>query len=114
MARENVTTQQVVQDGLNPVLTAPTVDGDVVDTGRVLLWVDNAGVAARTVTVQTPVQISGLDLEQLVVTVPAGEQRLIGPLKPSVFGQPVGSPDAGRAYVDYDDVTDVVRGVFAL
>ncbi|PRX48683.1 hypothetical protein B0I33_104501 [Prauserella shujinwangii] len=114
MAREIVVTQNVVDEGLNPVLTAPTIDGDVIDTGRVLLWVDNAGVAARTVTILTPVTVDGLELEDLVVTVPAGEQRLIGPLRPSTFGRPVGSPDAGKAYVDYDDVTDVVRGVFGL
>jgi hypothetical protein len=114
MARTNVTTQKVVKTGLAPVLTAPTADGDVIDCGRVILRVDNNGAAAVTVTVQTPVQVRGLAVAELIVSVPAGGTRYIGPLEPSLFGQPSGSPDAGRAYVDYSSVTDVARGVLGL
>ena len=112
--RVSVTTQPIVKTGLTPALTAPTADGDVIDTGRVFLRVDNGGGASITVTVQTPVQVDGLDLSELIVTVPASGTKLIGPLSPSTFGRLVGTADAGRAYVDYSSVTSVTRGVFAL
>ncbi|PXY17348.1 hypothetical protein [Prauserella flavalba] len=116
MARTSLTTQPIVKEGTTPVLAGPpNVDGDVIDTGRLFLVVDNASGASLTVAVQTPVTVDGLDLEELAVAVPDGETRYIGPLSPSTFGRPVGSPDAGRAYVDYTGtLTGVTRGVFAL
>jgi len=114
MARTSVATQQIVKTGLAPALTAPIIDGDIIDTGRVFLRVDNGGGAAITVTVQTPVQVDGLDLADLTVSVPASGTRLIGPLSASTFGRPSGGADSGRAYVDYSSVTSVTRGVFAL
>lgn len=114
-ARVSVTTQAIVKTGLNPALTGPTVDGDVIDTGRVFLRVDNGGGSSITVTVQTPLQVDGLDVSDLTVSVPASGTRLIGPLSPSTFGQLSGSADVGRAYVDYTGtLTSVTRGVFSL
>lgn len=113
MARTRQTTQQITKTGLSPTLTAPKDGGDVIDTGRVYLEVNNTGSAAATVTVITPIEIDGLKLEDLVVSVPAGATRKIGLLAPSTFGQPAGSPDAGLAYVDYQG-SDLKRGVFGL
>ncbi|MBK1785135.1 hypothetical protein [Prauserella cavernicola] len=114
MARANVLTQPIVKTGVEPELTAPTVDGDVIDTGRVLLMVDNAGASPVTVTVQTPLTVDGLAVDELAVQVPAGGRRLIGPFSKTTFGRPTGQPDSGRAYVDYSAVADVTRGVFSL
>ncbi|EHR62632.1 hypothetical protein [Saccharomonospora cyanea] len=113
MARVDLTTQQVAREGLVPALTAPTVDGDVIDAGRVALMVTNNGAAAHTVTVQSPVTVDGLAVEELAVSVAAGDTTLIGPFPARTFGQPVGSADAGRVYVDYDTGSDVdlMRGV---
>lgn len=113
MARESLTTQQVTRDGLVPTLTAPPADGDVIDAGRVALMVTNNGAAAHTVTVQSPVTVDGLAVEELTVSVAAGETRLIGPFPARTFGQPSDSADHGRVYVDYDAGSDVdlVRGV---
>lgn len=112
MARTSVTTQQIARTGVNPALTAPVADGDVIDVGATFLVVANGGGAPVTVTVQTPVEYAGLELEDLTVSVPAAGQRWIGPFPASVFGQPVGDPNAGRALVDYSAVADVTRGVF--
>ena len=115
MARVSVATQQIVQTGLAPVLTAPTADGDVIDVGRVALMVTNGGAATTTVTVPTPVTVDGLQVEDLVVPVAAGATVLIGPLPSRVFAQPFGSPDAGRAHVDYGSgFADLDRGVVTL
>ncbi|MEU0467212.1 hypothetical protein ABZ215_24695 [Amycolatopsis sp. NPDC006131] len=114
MARTSVATQQIVKTGLAPALTAPVADGDIIDTGLVFLQVTNGGGSPVTVTVQATVEVDGLDLEDLVVSVPAAGTRLIGPLSSSTFGRPNGTADAKRAYVDYSSVTDVTRGVFKL
>lgn len=114
MARTSVVTQQITRAGLNPTLTQPTVDGDVVDIGATFLYVDNASVASVNVTVQTPVTVDGLNVEELIVAVPAGQFRLIGPFPPRTFAQPTTSPDAGRAYVDYSAQTSVTRAVLKL
>ncbi|WP_435582919.1 hypothetical protein [Amycolatopsis thermoflava] len=114
MARTSVVTQAIVQDGMNPVLTAPTADGDVIDTGRVFLEVVNAGASPETATVVTPLTVEGLEVEDLVVTIPAGGAARVGPISRKLFGQPVGSPDVGRAYVNYSSVSGLTRGVFSL
>lgn len=113
MARTSVATQPMAFGGLTPNLTAPTIDGDVVDVGRCFLHVENGGGAPITVTVQTPGSIDGLALEDRSVQVAAGSFKQI-PLTLAVYRQPVGSADAGRAYVDYSAVASVTRAVISL
>ena len=117
MARVSLTTQKITRAGLN--LTAalagpPTVDGDVFDAGAVALYVDNGSGGSINVTFRTPTVIDGLDLEELIVAVPAGESRLVGPFPKRTFGQLAGAVesggnDAGRVYVDYSAQTSVTR-----
>lgn len=114
MARTSVTTQQITRAGLAPVLTAPTVDGDVIDSGAVFLHVNNGSAASINVTVQSPVTVDGLAVEELVVAVAAGAFKLIGPFPQRTFGQPTGSADAGRVYVDYSAQASVTRAVLKL
>lgn len=114
MAREDVTTQPITRAGLAPEQTAPTVDGDVIDVGRTALYVTNVGASAHDVTVRTPPTQDGLALAELVVSVAAGATVLIGPFPARTFGQPVGSVDAGRAYVDYETPADCARAVVSL
>ncbi len=113
MARVSVTTQTITRAGLTPSLTAPTVDNDVIDTGDVFLQVTNAAGAPINVTVQSPPTVDGLAVAELIVAVPNGQTRLIGPFPSRTFGQPSGA-DAGRAYVDYSAVTSITRGVFTV
>lgn len=114
MARVSQTTQQVVRTGLNPVLSEPTADGDIVDCGRVALYVVNGSGSPITVTVTATAAQDGLDVVDLVVSVPAAGTRLIGPLPARTFGQAYDSADAGRAYVNYSAQTDVDRAVISL
>ncbi|MEV7263972.1 hypothetical protein AB0N38_10515 [Micromonospora aurantiaca] len=114
MARASQATQQITRDGLAPALTEPTVDGDVVDCGRVVLMVVNGSAGPVTVTVESTAAQDGLDVEDLAVPVPVGATVLIGPLPGRTFGRPAGAPDAGRAYVSYSAVVGVDRAVLAL
>lgn len=118
MARVSQTTQAAVDYKLAPNLTQPTVDGDVIDAGAVKLMVTNGSVSSINVTVQAIATVGGLDVEDLVVAVAAGQTALIGPLPKTVFGQPAGAvesgaDDAGRVYVNYSAQTDVDRAVIA-
>jgi hypothetical protein len=113
MARVSVTTQTAVGYKLAPALTAPTVDGDVIDVGKVRLWVMNGSGGSINVTVQTPATVRGLDVSELVVAVAAGQTALLGPFPKDVFGRTSGA-DQGRAYVDYSAVASVTRAVVAL
>lgn len=114
MARTSVTTQAVSRAGLNPSLTAPVADGDIIDTGNVALWVDNAGVTPVSVTVQTPLTQDGLGLADLTVSIPGGGFRLIGPFPSRTFAQATDAVEgAGRVLVDYSAVTDVTRAVIS-
>ncbi|MEO3930767.1 hypothetical protein ABGB07_44025 [Micromonosporaceae bacterium B7E4] len=114
MARVSQTTQQIVLTGLEPELTEPTADGDIVDCGQVALMVVNGSVSSINVTVAATAEQDGLDLEDLIVAVPAGDTRLIGPLPKRTFGQPSSEgAAAGRAYVNYSAQASVDRAVIS-
>lgn len=114
MARTSVSTQQITRAGLNPTLTQPTVDGDVIDAGAVFLYVDNGSAASIDVTVQSPLTVDSLAVEDLVVAVPAGTFRMVGPFPARTFARPTGQTDAGRVYVDYSAQASVTRAVVSL
>jgi hypothetical protein len=110
MARVDVTTQTIVASGLTPLLTAPTVDGDVIDSGNVAVMVTNGSGVSINVTAQTPAQQAGLDVSERIVAVPAGATKLIGPFPRGTYGRPSGA-DVGRVYVDYSAQASITRGV---
>ncbi len=113
MARASQTTQAAVGYKLAPTLTQPSADGDIVDTGKVAVFVTNGSGGSINVTVQATATVEGLDVADLVVAVAAGQTALIGPLPKTVFGQTAGA-DKGRAYVDYSSQTSVTRAVIDL
>lgn len=112
--RTSVTTQTISRAGLNVAMSAPSVDGDIIDAGAVFLEVLNGSGSPITVTVQTPGTVEGLAVADLAVTVPAAGNRRIGPF-PGVFKQ---APDAvvgpGQVLVDYSAITSVTRAVVKL
>lgn len=92
-------------------MTAPIIDGDIVEVGRDrLLLVDNASAGAITVTVQTPGTVQGLAIAESAVNVPAGALVAIA-LDAGVYGRTSDLADGGRAYVDYSAVASVTRAV---
>lgn len=113
MARVSVSTKLVVRTGLDPALTAPTVDGDVIDAGLVALMVTNAAGAPINVTAKATAVQDGLALSDNITAVPAGATRLIGPFPARSFGRLSGA-DVGRVYIDYSSVTSITRSVISI
>lgn len=108
MATLNV--QRITLTGLSPVFVAADVAGDeFLNSGRVVLYVKNGDTLEKTVTVdsQTPCN-QGFD-HDVVVTVPASEERIIGPFPKNRFD------DAnGKVQVSYSDVTSVTVAVIEI
>lgn len=112
MARTSVVTQVITRAGLNVNMTGPVADGDIIDAGNVELVVNNGSGSPITVTIQTSYTYEGLDLEDEVVTVPAGATRSYGPFPPGLFAQAVDAAvGAGKVLVDYSAVASVTRAV---
>jgi hypothetical protein len=109
--RISVASQAFPPSGLPGVLApsfaqAITADGDVVDTGRVMLVVNNTDSVAWTVTAVSTATVLGLTVSNFVEVVAAGKVALVGPFAASLCGQPAGANasggnDQGRVYVNY-------------
>jgi hypothetical protein len=110
MARVSVATQKIVNTGLAPAMTAPTVDGDVIDSGAVAVMVTNASGGSINVTAQTPATQAGLAVAESITAVAAGATKLIGPFPKGTFGRTSGA-DQGRVYIDYSSQASVTRAV---
>lgn len=108
----DLTTQLVDEDGLNPSYDAAAAGGDTFanDTaGRTFIHVKNDDASSHTVTVsavQSSVRSAAfgpLVKEDISVAIPAGEDRMIGPIKTAAFGK--------NPSITYDDVTSVTIAV---
>lgn len=90
MSNVPVATQEIVRTGLAPSYTGSLSTSNtyqVSNDGHVFLHVKKTGAGACNVTVQTPGQVDGLDIADLVVSVPATTgDKLIGPFPVSVYG----------------------------
>lgn len=112
-----LTVQNIARTGLNPLLAAAAAGGDQFanpSDQRTFLWVDNADASAKQVTIaaqDTSVNVPGygtLTVSDIVVSVPAGEARLIGPI-PQAYNNA-----SGMVSVAYDDDTSVTVGAIYL
>jgi hypothetical protein len=86
-----VLTSQVVSiAGTAPSYAAASAGGDTVAAGEdVFVLVRNASGSSVTLTVTTPGTHHSLDVDDLAVAIPAGEERLVGPLTADLFGDQV-------------------------
>jgi hypothetical protein len=104
--------QTVVRGGLTPSYDAADPAGDTfANDGNTMLHARNAGTAARQVTVRSQVANPppGTSPADVVVTVPAGGEVMVGPFPPSAFAN-----QSGLAEVAYDDAADVTVAAIGL
>jgi len=110
MPRTSVTTQVASPLGIAVALATPDVAGSIVDVGNnITLVVRNADASSKTVTVQTPAQLNGVDVAEVALVIAAGSTGFVA-LDPALFKRGT-APDAGRAYVDYSAITSVTVAV---
>lgn len=102
-----LTPQSLNRDGLEATYAAAAAGGDTfANDGRTFLHVKNGGGASVNVTVDSIKQCDqGVD-HDVIVAVPAGEERMIGPFPVSRFGSP--------ATIAYSGVTTVTVAALKL
>lgn len=112
MARTLIASTKLSIAGIATTLGAAHTDGNMfVNSGRTFVVVNNADVAEKTFTFQTPRTEGGNAVDELIITVAASTERLIGPFPPATYNQ-VGGADAGKVYVDFEDFADATLAVF--
>ncbi len=117
MAYTDIATQIIIKGGLEPAYVAATLsEGDKFrNTGKEFLHVINGGGANPcVVTMVTQAQIKGLDIQDKTVSVPFGEDRMLGPFEPGLYNQATGQTDAGKTYIEYDQVTSVTVAIIRM
>lgn len=108
----NVVTQPIVSAGTaRTLVAADTANGNVCDTGRVFLEVNNTGGASINVTIQTNATVDGMAVGPRIVAVAAAAFTFI-PLYPANYAQPNTSVNANRAQVTFSAACNI--GVFSM
>lgn len=91
MPRVAIPVTQIVKEGVAPAgFTAGDAANDHSISGNdglLFLEAVNTGAGSQDITIDTPGNVSGLAVADLVVSVPAGLTRLIGPFPPATFNQ---------------------------
>lgn len=110
MARTAITAQTVAIAGVTPAETTGQADGHFFANpasnaryGTRFARVRNSGAVSRDITFQTAAQVEGHEITEMIVSIPAGESRVIGPFSPRVFNRAADeATDPNTVYVDYD------------
>lgn len=96
MARTVLTVQKIVRTGLDiAYVSGSTANGHSFDnTGHnVFIHVKNGDSGSMNVTITTPNTLDGLVIDDLVVAVPATDERLIGPFPKALYDTIDTDPD---------------------
>lgn len=111
MARTDLTVQQIARTGLNASFSSAdgTNQNAFANDGRTYLHVKNGGGSSINVTVDTPGVVDGLAVGNLVVAVPNGGERIIGPFPTNIYNQA-----DGKVYVDWSAVTSVTAAAIRM
>lgn len=106
-----VATQTITQAGLAPAYSPASAGGDsFTPSPSTFLHLKNASAAAVTATFVTPSTFSGLAIADLTVSVPAGADRLIGPMTAEMFR----AADDGLADVTWSATASVTFAVLTI
>lgn len=90
MAEVQIDVQTATFNGLNATYTTDSVlNGSdtfqFTNDGRTFVHMKNGDSSSHTVTLTTPREVVGLSVVDPTVSIPAGEDRFIGPFSPGVF-----------------------------
>jgi protocatechuate 3,4-dioxygenase beta subunit len=106
-----LTSQTIPQTGIAPTLSAATSGGDqFLPSLNTVLLASNTSGSAITITVDVTADAFGQPVENVTVTVPAGEQVLFGPYDPGE----VASSSTGLASMTYSSATGLYVAALTL
>lgn len=118
MPRTVRTAQTIVRTGLEPVYSAvDAANGEYFDNiaqDKFLHVQNGAGAPINVTVVRKNTTLDGVTVPNLIVVVPAGEDRMIGPFPNSLYGQP--DPDSGvdpAILVNYSSGTTITAALIA-
>jgi hypothetical protein len=113
MADVRLSVEKATKNGLIATYNGSLSISDVYlcrNTGRMFLHFKKSGAGDCDVTVTTPIQVSGLDVDELVVTIPATTgDKFLGPFPPHVFND-----SSGDLKFTVDEVTGLTVAVVEL
>ena len=113
MADVTKTATVVIPAGVDPATPQTAVlTADVYffqNNERKMIHVVNGGGSPTVCTVVTPATIAGLAIAELAVTIPAGEERFLGPFPRSPYND-----GTGRVSWSYDVQTSVTHSVIEI
>jgi len=107
-----LTTQTILTEGYEPAYAAADVTGDTfIYSAGAFLHVKNGDASPRTVTVVSQYTAQpGISPDNIVVAIPAGEERMIGPFRREFFEDTA----TKNVEITYDAVTSVTVAVLSL
>ncbi len=112
MADVSLALQAIIKTGLTPVQTGTLSVSDnyqIRNDGRTFLHVVNGGGSADVVTIVSQSVDDGLAVADRTVSVPAGEERMIGPFLKRVYNDA-----SGLINVTHSFITSVTHGAFRI
>lgn len=103
--------QQILATGYEPTYAAADVEGDTFPwAARAFIHAKNGDASSHTVTVVSQYAATpGIAPDDIEVAIPAGEERMIGPLRGEFFRNTDGSVE-----ITYDAVTSVTVAVLTV
>lgn len=106
----NIVVQQISKSGIAPSFVAAAAGGDTpANDGQTLVHVKNGGASSVNVTINSVEKCNhGFD-HDVIVAVPAGSERIIGPFEPKRFNN-----ENGRLNITYSAVTSVTVAAFRM
>ena len=118
MATVELTVQSIARSGLEAAYVAATAgaDGNVFDNagGKKFVHIKNGGVGAIVATFVVPNTADGLAVADRTVSIPAGEERFVGPFGALYEAEDTDNSIEKAVQVTYDSVTSVTVAAIEL
>jgi hypothetical protein len=112
--REKLSVTTVSSGGVTETLASPSaLTMAFTNNGFAWMEVTNLATTSKVITVETPGNVGGLEIEDLTVTIPGSVTYKIGPFINSLYNR-TASPDKGYVYITFPETSTLSVGVFKI
>ena len=102
-----LTVQTISRTGLEPTYGSAAAGGDeFANSGDEFIHIKNGDASSHTLTIETPATVDGLAVADRTVSIPAGEERMVGPFQAATYND-----SGGLVQLTYDGVTSVTIAI---